>query len=282
MKKLSFFLLSSVLFFACSDDSSSGASHIDEQETPTCVDEADCDSDLLPGSSDAKDSSDIELSSSSSKNDSTEVKPDDKDKLAYCGTETYDPAEKFCYGIKLYDLCEDKAYDVEKEFCSENSIYALCGGKSYDLETEFCSDDLIYELCDGESYNPKDEFCANDLVYTLCDGKTYDPTVQECVSDKSVSSCNITYGDSKACLPTDSLYVLNKQGDTIAVDIGIEADTTGTGKRTYIATSNLIVKQNGSAYIPASSIYIPSDRYYTESATESDLFGYADVNYPFL
>ena len=76
MKKLSFFAIFSILFFACSDDSSSGASNIDEQDTPTCVDDK-CDSDSLSSSSNAKDSVEIKSSSSNAK-DTTEIKLEEK------------------------------------------------------------------------------------------------------------------------------------------------------------------------------------------------------------
>ena len=38
---------------------------------------------------------------------------------AVCGNQPYDPSEKFCYGLKLYDLCDGKVYDdPENHFCA--------------------------------------------------------------------------------------------------------------------------------------------------------------------
>ena len=112
-------------------------------------------------------------------------------------------------------------------------------------------------------------------MYDLCGGKTYDPTTQECLNDTTVVFfCNITYGDSLACLTADSLYVITQKGRAIAVDIGIR---TESGKRTHIATSNLVVNRIGSAYIPNNPAYIPSTRYSTSTIPfEWDLFGFGD------
>ena len=129
-------MLSSVLFFACSDDSSSGASHIDEQETPTCVDD-NCDLDSLSSSSNAKDSVEIKSSSSNTKDfvnvkpgsctskDTTEIKPEEKKDT--CGTEIYNPEEKFCQDEILYELCGEESYDVKTEFYFGDSVYTMCG-----------------------------------------------------------------------------------------------------------------------------------------------------------
>ena len=37
---------------------------------------------------------------------------------AVCGNQPFDPSEKFCYGLKLYGLCDGKVYDPENQFCA--------------------------------------------------------------------------------------------------------------------------------------------------------------------
>ena len=38
---------------------------------------------------------------------------------AVCGNQPFDPSKKFCYGLKLYDLCDGKVYDdPENQFCA--------------------------------------------------------------------------------------------------------------------------------------------------------------------
>lgn len=58
---------------------------------------------------------------------------------AICGTDPFDPADKFCYAMVLYDLCHGKVYDPSKEFCSNGRVYDLCGDKLYDTEKQFCA-----------------------------------------------------------------------------------------------------------------------------------------------
>lgn len=42
---------------------------------------------------------------------------------ALCGATPYDPAgDKFCYGVKLYDKCNQEAYDVTTQQCVDGSI----------------------------------------------------------------------------------------------------------------------------------------------------------------
>ena len=79
---------------------------------------------------------------------------------AMCGTDPYDPTDKFCYAAELYDLCGDKVYDPSKEFCSNEVVYDLCGGKVYDPSEEICQDGTVYPLCGGNVYNPEKQFCA--------------------------------------------------------------------------------------------------------------------------
>ena len=58
---------------------------------------------------------------------------------AVCGATPYDPAKKFCVGVKLYDLCGGKAYDPAKEFCYGEVITELCGTETYDPTNQFCA-----------------------------------------------------------------------------------------------------------------------------------------------
>ena len=37
---------------------------------------------------------------------------------AVCGNQPFDPSKKFCYGLKLYDLCDGEVYDPENQFCA--------------------------------------------------------------------------------------------------------------------------------------------------------------------
>ena len=38
---------------------------------------------------------------------------------AVCGNQPFDPSKKFCYGLKLYDICDGgKVYDPENQFCA--------------------------------------------------------------------------------------------------------------------------------------------------------------------
>ena len=58
---------------------------------------------------------------------------------AMCGTDPFDPADKFCYAAELYDLCGDKVYDPSKYYCSDEVVYDRCNGNEYDHETLFCA-----------------------------------------------------------------------------------------------------------------------------------------------
>ena len=102
---------------------------------------------------------------------------------AICGSEAYDPAEKFCFADSAYDLCASKSYDPAMEFCANDSLFALCGGKSYDPLKMFCFADSAYDLCASKSYDPAMEFCANDSLFALCGGESYDPLKMFCFAD---------------------------------------------------------------------------------------------------
>jgi len=61
---------------------------------------------------------------------------------ALCGKEPYDPDEKFCVGVDLYELCGGKTYDPAKFECVENQLQekvVKCNGVKYDPETQFCA-----------------------------------------------------------------------------------------------------------------------------------------------
>lgn len=68
---------------------------------------------------------------------------------AVCGSTPYDPAAKFCFGVKLYELCGGKAFDPTGYECVENVVK-----------------EIVMENCGEATYNPKKEFCAmrNDVV----------------------------------------------------------------------------------------------------------------------
>ena len=93
---------------------------------------------------------------------------------AMCGTDPFDPADKFCYAAELYDLCGDKVYDPSKEFCSNEVVYDLCDGNVYDPSEEFCSNEVVYYLCSGKVYDPSKYYCSDEVVYDLCNGNEYD------------------------------------------------------------------------------------------------------------
>jgi uncharacterized protein (TIGR02145 family) len=99
---------------------------------------------------------------------------------AMCGTDPFEPADKFCYAAELYDLCGGKVYDPSKEFCSNEVVYDLCDGNVYDPSEEFCSNEVVYYLCGGNVYDPSEEFCSNEVVYDLCGGNDYNPKKQFC------------------------------------------------------------------------------------------------------
>ena len=44
---------------------------------------------------------------------------------AMCGATPYDPADKFCFGVDLYDYCGGEAYNADKQFCDtrDDKIY---------------------------------------------------------------------------------------------------------------------------------------------------------------
>ena len=153
-----------------------------------------------------------------------------------------------------------------------------CNGVLYNPRLQVCdNDELTSQLpCGSETYNISTQFCHNEQVYDLCGLTSYNPDKQECINGSVEYQYNIVYGSEKARLSNDEFYVVNKDGDTIAVDMGITSSKNG-GKL-YIATGNLIVRQDGSAYIPNDPGYIPASRFYSDKGGEWDLFGWADTS----
>lgn len=42
---------------------------------------------------------------------------------ALCGNEPYDPdGDYFCYGVKLYEKCDDEVYDVNSQECVDDEV----------------------------------------------------------------------------------------------------------------------------------------------------------------
>ncbi|WP_407449035.1 fibrobacter succinogenes major paralogous domain-containing protein [Fibrobacter sp.] len=131
------------------------------------------------------------------------------DDAVYCGTRSYDPAEKFCIAEKLYALCGGKDFDPAKQFCSEDSLYALCGGEDYRPTRRFCVRDTLYDMCDGADFDPTKKFCAKDKLYDLCGGRVYDVDKERCESGKVLGICGTeTYDASEKFCVSGELYDL--------------------------------------------------------------------------
>ena len=105
---------------------------------------------------------------------------------AICGKIPYDPADKFCYAMVLYDLCKGKVYDPSKEFCSNGRVYDLCGDKVYDPEKQFCakfadSTEQIYKFVtiapEGTDYSAT--WMAENLNYETETGSYCNPNVTD-------------------------------------------------------------------------------------------------------
>lgn len=131
------------------------------------------------------------------------------DDAVYCGTRSYDPAEKFCIAEKLYALCGGKDFDPAKQFCSEDSLYALCGGEDYRPTRRFCVRDTLYDMCDRADFDPTKKFCAKDKLYDLCGGRVYDVDKERCESGKVLGICGTeTYDASEKFCVSGELYDL--------------------------------------------------------------------------
>ncbi len=81
---------------------------------------------------------------------------DDKDGVVTfeCGTKTYNLYKAVCFAT---------SYDPAEKFCFNMELYELCGGEAYDPTAFKCVEDRPQEItaiCGEEEYNPKREFCA--------------------------------------------------------------------------------------------------------------------------
>ena len=91
---------------------------------------------------------------------------------AMCGTDPFDPADKFCYAAELYNLCGGKVYDPSKYYCSDEVVYNRCNGNEYDHETLFCarfadSTEQLYKMVTiaPEGTNYSETWMAENLNY---------------------------------------------------------------------------------------------------------------------
>lgn len=107
---------------------------------------------------------------------------------AVCGTTSYDPAMKFCFGVILYDLCDGKAYDPAEYECVENVVQKIapkCGGVKYDSETQFCATrdnvvERVYKkviIGDGDNAQT---WMAENLNYETENSWCYDDEADNC------------------------------------------------------------------------------------------------------
>ena len=108
---------------------------------------------------------------------------------AMCGTDPFDPADKFCYAAELYNLCGDKVYDPSKEFCSNKVVYDLCGDNDYNPEKQFCAkfnDDAkteqLYKMVTiaPEGTNYSETWMAENLNYETANSWCYGDKEENC------------------------------------------------------------------------------------------------------
>ena len=139
------------------------------------------------------------------------------DDAVYCGTRSYDPAEKFCIAEKLYALCGGKDFDPAKQFCFEDTLYALCGGEDYRPTRRFCVRDTLYDMCGGKTFDPAKKFCIDDELHDLCGGKSFDVDRERCEGGKVQGTCGTeAYDASEKFCVSGELYDLcgGKKYDT--------------------------------------------------------------------
>ena len=101
---------------------------------------------------------------------------------AMCGTDPFDPADKFCYAAELYDLCGGKVYDPSKDYCSDEVVYDRCNGNEYDHEILFCArfaDDSTEQLYKMMKFGDQ-TWMTENLNYKTENSYCYDNNDENC------------------------------------------------------------------------------------------------------
>jgi len=141
---------------------------------------------------------------------------------AMCGTDPFDPADKFCYAAELYDLCGDKVYDPSKEFCSNEVVYDLCGGKAYDPELQSCT--KVQFADNTEQYYKTVTIAPEGTNYSetwMAENLNYATTNSYCYGDKEEN-----------CAKYGRLY-------TWAAAVGKTEEECGFGKECNLGNGNV-------------------------------------------
>lgn len=93
---------------------------------------------------------------------------------AMCGDKTYDPADQFCAGVKLYDKCgtgtNKVTYKVNAEYCENGVVTPMCiVAKLGEPENPYS-----VNVTDVFMRAPKaNEFCWNGFITKKCGGKEF-------------------------------------------------------------------------------------------------------------